>query len=280
MTSSRSIKYINSYSLSSLDLTATETSFAWAEKAALRTCTILNADRSCIAATLSTIGEHTMIWKVPNSLRRPTGPCVTSHSDRRSFALARPKIRTRISTVRVMLRRDNRSTNVLSAVFTYIKYQLLKPINPTPIGHPSRGQLRHFRRLQNQPPVLLSEPLQSVDVSKAVSFNIRVFLLHNPCLYNLCSFYALLPWTPRVCRVSTLRLRKYMYLYYTSPAWSLTTLLLIGMRVSILQQNFHSASNMHFEELCLVVCICLFSLLFYHSLVFSPRPAIFSLFFL
>jgi hypothetical protein len=49
-------------------------------------------------------------------------------------------------------------------------------------------------------------------------------------------------------------------------------LLLIGMRGSVLQQNFHDASNMHFEELCLVVCICLFSLLFHHSFSFSPRP--------
>jgi hypothetical protein len=151
----------------------------------------------------------------------------------------------------------------------------LKPIPPRTLGirHAVTEAFPPTARLQNQPPMLFSEPLQSFDVSKAVSFNIRIFLLHNPCLYNLCSFYALLPWTPRVCRVSTLRFRKYIYLHYScaihcEPHY----LLLIGMRGSVLQQNFHGASNMPFEELCLVGVICLFSLLFHHSLVFSPRP--------
>jgi hypothetical protein len=210
-------------------------------------------------------------------------PCGTSHSvSSLGPTIVRPRpteIRTRISAVRVMLRRDNRSTTVLSPnlyIYQISAFETYHPPRPLGIHHavieafwPTAGH----RRLQNQPPVLLSEPLQSFDVSKAVSFNIGVFLLHNPCLYNLCSFYALLPWTPRVCRVSTLRFREYMYLYYSCAVASLITcLLLIGMRGSVLQQNFHHASNMHFEELCLVVCICLFSLLFHHSLAFSPRP--------
>jgi hypothetical protein len=206
-------------------------------------------------------------------------PCVTSHSvSSLGPTIVRPRpteIRTRISAVRVMLRGDNRSTIVLSSICAYIKYQLLKPIPPRTLGirHAVTEAFPPTARLQNQPPMLFSEPLQSFDVSKAVSFNIRIFLLHNPCLYNLCSFYALLPWTPRVCRVSTLRFRKYIYLHYScaihcEPHY----LLLIGMRGSVLQQNFHGASNMPFEELCLVGVICLFSLLFHHSLVFSPRP--------
>jgi hypothetical protein len=174
------------------------------------------------------------MWKVlPHSLR-PT-VCVTSHSvSSLGPTIVRPRpteIRTRISAVRVMLRRDNRSTIVLSPICAYIKYQLLKPITPTILASITRS-LRHFRRLQcrqlqNQPPVLLSEPLQSFDVSKAVSSNIRVFLLHNPCLYNLCSFYALLPWTPRVCRVSTVRFRKYMYLHCSCAVASLITCFLL-----------------------------------------------------
>jgi hypothetical protein len=58
-----------------------------------------------------------------------------------------------------------------------------------------------------------------------------------------------------------------MYLYYSCAIYCEPHyLLLIGMRASVLQQNFHGASNMPFEELCLVGVICLFSLLFITAL--------------
>jgi hypothetical protein len=195
------------------------------------------------------------MWKVlPHSLR-PT-VCVTSHSvSSLGPTIVRPRpteIRTRISAVRVMLRRDNRSTIVLSPICTYIKYQLLKPITPTHIGI-------HHAVTEAFPPTAVQTTAESASRASLGASPIIRRLQSGEFQYSgLSAAQSLLVQLMQLLCTSTVDTPRLSCEY--SPFTEVHVLalqlcrcephylLLIGMRGSVLQQNFHGASNMYLRN--------------------------------